>query len=782
MRYHTPILTTIIIAMTLLSCGRSISNMLEPGVSIDLATYRKKQISQVAYDLQIRIPESLDSAITGQVNIRFHQARAMYGVILDFQGEADLIHQVVVNGQANDYDFFNGHIIIASTTIHPGPNEIQISFTATDQALNRSEDFMYTLFVPDRASTAFPCFDQPDLKATFSLSLDIPSAWTAISNGPHLHTTKQGNRKMMHFAPDHPISTYLFAFAAGKFDTITETHHGMPMTLFHRETDQKKLAANTYRIFQQHAQSLAWLETYTAIPYPFSKFDMILIPGFQYSGMEHPGAIYYRDSRLLLDEQAPMAIQLAKANLIAHETAHMWFGNLVTMQWFDDVWLKEVFAGFMADKIVNPLFPDIDHELQFLLNHYPRALAIDRSKGTHPIKQELDNMKQAGTLYGAIIYNKAPVVFKELERIMGEDNFRAAVKEYLSAFYLDNADWDDLAAIFDKHSSENIMAWSQKWIYGTGMPDIYTQGMTAEYLRAASFIEAHEVFLHSDMLATTYFSQLLQHLSNEDNNQIARYLISNIQKVYEQFLSQEQRIAYGEEVETLLWDRLMDAEAQEKATYLEAYKEMAISTDAISRMRGLYQMAYDIPDLVITEDQRFGILVALSLRNIPEAEQWLDQMMSETTNPDRRRRMAYLKPVLLTDEAQHDAFFEGLKQPANRRPEPWALEGLRLLHHPLRQESGRQYVSESLQLLEEIQQTGDIFFPLRWLEAVLGGYGDKETALLVRTYLDEHPDLSVNLRLKVLQAADLLFRAAGKEGDGAIGRRGDVQHRQANKP
>lgn len=737
--------------------------MLESGVTAELAAHRKKQISQVAYDLHVRIPESLDSAITGTVNIRFHQARAMYGVILDFQGEAGMIHQVVVNGHTDDYDFFNGHIIISSRHINPGKNEIQISFTATDQALNRSEDFMYTLFVPDRASTAFPCFDQPDLKATFSLSLDIPSVWTALSNGPHVHTTTLGSRKTMRFAPDHPISTYLFAFAAGKFEAITETHHGMRMTLFHRETDQEKLAINTHRIFQQHAQSLIWLENYTGIAYPFNKFDMILIPGFQYSGMEHPGAIYYRDNRLLLDEQAPMTRQLAKANLIAHETAHMWFGNLVTMQWFDDVWLKEVFAGFMADKIVNPQFPDIDHDLQFLLTHYPRALTIDRSEGTHPIKQELDNMSQAGTLYGAIIYNKAPVVFQELERIMGEHNFRAAVREYLTTFYLDNADWDDLAAIFDAHSPENIMSWSQQWIYGTGMPGIYTHGMTAAYLRAASFIEAHEDFLHSDTPAPTYFTQMLQHLSDEYNSQIARYLISNIQSVYGQFLSHEQRLTHSKELEEVLWDRLVHAEAQEKATYLDAFTEMAISPEGIGRLRSLYLSASGIPDLAITEEQKFGLLVALSLRNIPEAETWLDRQMGETTNPDRLRRMAYLRPVLSADQAQRDAFFERLKDPANRRPEPWALEGLRLLHHPLRNEAGHRYVGESLLLLEEIQRTGDIFFPLRWLEAVLGGYGDKDTADLVRTYLDQHPDLPPSLRLKVLQAADLLFRAAERE-------------------
>lgn len=767
MRRYSALL--LICCMMATACGKSIRTMLEPGVSQELAAFRKKQISQVSYDLHFRIPASLDSAVTGHAVIRFLQARAMYGVILDFQGSADMIHEVVVNGHSDRYDFYNGHLVISSKHIIPSYNEIHISFTATDQALNRSEDFMYTLFVPDRASTAFPCFDQPDLKATFRLSLDIPGGWTALSNGPLEHQETVGNRSTMVFAADQPVSTYLFAFAAGRFDTITDDSHNRTMTLYHRETDIEKLAHNLPRIFRQHAEALAWLEDYTGIPYPFAKFDMILVPGFQYGGMEHPGAIYYRDIRLLLDQQAPITQQLAKANLIAHETAHMWFGDLVTMQWFDDVWLKEVFAGFMADKIVNPQYPEINHDLQFLLTHYPRALAVDRSRGTHPIKQELTNMNQAGALYGAIIYNKAPVVFQELERLMGEESFRKAVREYLSAYYLDNADWKDLAAIFDIHSPENIMEWSRKWIYGTGMPDIYRQGMTAEYLRAADYVEAHEAFLQSDMPAAAYFGQLLQQLSEEDNSQTARYLISNIQSVYWQFFSHKQRLAFAGALEELLYDRLENSEADEKATYLEAYTDMAISPEAIIKMQSLYLSTTDIPGLTITEAQKFGLLIALSLRNFPEAENWLGQLMSHTTNPDRYRRMDYLKPGLSGDRSQRDLFFSRLKEPAHRRPEPWALEGLRLLHHPLRNESGRHYISESLVLLEEIQRTGDIFFPLRWLDAVLGNYGDKATAGLVQEYLDQHPDLSPNLQLKVLQAADLLFRAAERGRDGGTG-------------
>ncbi len=150
--------------------------------------------------------------------------------------------------------------------------------------------------------------------------------------------------------------------------------------------------------------------------------------------MEHPGAILYRDSKLFLDESATQTEILERASLIAHETSHMWFGDLVTMRWFNDVWTKEVFANFIAAKIVNPSFPEINHQLRFFLAHYPGAYEIDRTAGTHPIRQTLENMNDAASLYGPIIYQKAPIVMRQLELLLGEDAMMAGLREYLRSF------------------------------------------------------------------------------------------------------------------------------------------------------------------------------------------------------------------------------------------------------------------------------------------------------------------------------------------------------------
>jgi aminopeptidase N len=844
------ILILILSASLLLPACRRTRSFYEPGVSLELAQYRSKHISEVHYDLWFNIPANQTEPVAGKAIIHFRQLKSLHGVNLDFQPGAEFIHEVLVNGQVSDYNFMNQHIIIPSDHIIPGKNKVEIAFTSSDQALNRSGDFMYTLFVPDRASTAFPCFDQPDLKATYNLSLEIPESWTALSNGPLIEEQTGEGRKTMQFSMQKPISTYLFAFAAGEFQSIEKSHNGKSITMLHRETDQKKLDLNADRIFRQHFESLAWLEDYTGIPYPYEKFDIAIIPGFQYSGMEHPGAIWYRDERLLLDESAPLMQQLRKASLIAHETAHMWFGNLVTMKWFDDVWLKEVFAGFMADKMIAPQFPEINHELQFTLTHYPRAYSIDRSGGTHPIRQELANMNMAGTLYGPIIYNKAPIIFRQLEDIMQADNFRTAVQEYLQKFSHANADWDDLATIFDRHSENNISLWSKAWVYGKGMPVIdyeveivqqtqvkslhikqmnqppmnpfpaqllsvgmiYLAGTMVqdlwlelpelliptpdgkrspllvilngggmgygyfapseqdkayiarsmgkipdENLRAAIFVNLYEDFLNDGQSRQQYAGLLLSALQHETNPQLINYLCGNLKTLSRNFLDPVKHAAIIADAEKLLWQKLYDATPESKQVFLDTWLALARSPESLQNMLGLYNKRIEIPDFSLSEANQTLIACEIALRS-KNGKEILENELQRIENHDRKRRLAFIKPALSDEQAERDIFFERLKKPENRNPEPWVLEALNYLHHPLREGASQKYVAGSLEMLGEIQITGDIFFPKNWLDATLGNYQNAEVAHIVNQYLESHPGLPENLRLKVLQSADLLFR------------------------
>ena len=422
------------------------------GVSEALAAERAAAIQDFRYDLRFVVPSERREPVLGRLAARL-SLKAPHRLVFDFAQPPERVRTVRVNGRDLSPEIVDGHIVVPAGATVAGDNEIEVEFIAGDEALNRSEEFLYTLFVPARAQLAFPCFDQPDLKARYTLGLEVPEGWQAVANGSERAAdaggTAPAGRHRFLFAETAPLPTYLFSFAAGKFSVESATRDGRLFRMFHRETDAAKVARNREAIFDLHARALAWLEDYTAIPYPFGKFDFVLIPSFQFGGMEHAGAILYNQSGLMLDESATQNQRLDRASVIAHETAHMWFGDLVTMKWFNDVWMKEVFANFMAAKIVNPSFPEVNHDLRFLLAHYPAAYQVDRTAGTNPIRQPLGNLNDAGQMYGPIIYQKAPIVMRQLELIVGEQAFRDGLREYLKRYSFGNATWLDLVRILD---------------------------------------------------------------------------------------------------------------------------------------------------------------------------------------------------------------------------------------------------------------------------------------------------------------------------------------------
>ncbi len=454
-------LTTLLLAMTSFGQTRSGSAekpTVESGVSKTLALHRKQTISRLAYAIQFNIPARKDQPIPASETISFDWKPDNQPVQLDFKEQRDHLQRILVNQVEIPVVFEKEHLLISPNQLKPGANQVAIQFTAGNLSLNRNDDYLYTLLVPDRARTVFPCFDQPDLKAAFQLTLTIPAHWRAMSNGAVQDSTRTGDRQTVRFRATEPISTYLFSFAAGRFDLVTQQRNGRTMHFLQRETDSTKIRLSMEPIFATHADALTFLADYTQIPYPFAKFDFVAIPDFQYGGMEHVGAIQYRASSLFLDNGATRDQKLSRASLIAHETAHMWFGDLVTMRWFDDVWMKEVFANFMADKITQVSMPDGNYDLEFLIAHFPAAYDVDRTEGPNPIGQPLANLQEAGTLYGGIIYHKAPIMMRQLERLMGKDALRNGLREYLKKYAYSNASWPDLIAILDTYTPADLTA------------------------------------------------------------------------------------------------------------------------------------------------------------------------------------------------------------------------------------------------------------------------------------------------------------------------------------
>ncbi len=480
----SPALVALGLALLTLGCGQEGGDfdIPEQGIPLALAEERARRIQDLRYELSFDIPNAVEERIDGRLTARFVLEDASAPLVFDFDPAAAdrpsgpaFVESVMVGGSEADFQLANGHIVIPGAELEPGENAVEIVFRAGDASLTRNPEFLYTLFVPALAHTVFPSFDQPDLKARYSLELTIPQGWQAVANGPETAREEIGNRVLIRYAQTEPIPTYLFAFAAGLFQIEEAERDGRTFRMFHRETDTAKLARNRDAVFDLHAAALEQLEDYTGIPYPFGKFDFALIPAFEFGGMEHPGAIFYRDSGILLEETATEQQRLSRASLISHETSHMWFGDLVTMQWFNDVWMKEVFANFMAAKIVNPSFPEVNHDLLFLTNNYPVAYGVDRTAGTHPIRQDLENLNEAGSLYGAIIYQKAPIVMRQLERVVGPDRFREGIRVYLERFQFSNATWLDLIEILDERTETDLVAWSRAWVEESGRPIIRTE-------------------------------------------------------------------------------------------------------------------------------------------------------------------------------------------------------------------------------------------------------------------------------------------------------------------
>lgn len=463
--------TTIIflLAATILCCCNNTHDeaFYEPGVSRELALHRKNIISGIEYKMYIDIPNDKSDPVEGYIDVNF-AINVPQEIILDFR-DAENVKDVWMNGNRTPFELRNEHIILPAAASKSGLNNIAISFIADDRPLNRNNDFLYTLLVPDRARTLFPCFDQPDMKATFNLTLEIPATWEAISNTTVREIIEYDRRKTVTFNPTEKLSTYLFSFVAGEFHREIYSKEGRTFSAYYRETDPQRIEQLPI-IFEQVAQSLAWLEEYTGIPYPFAKYDFIILPGFQFSGMEHTGATLYNDSQLFLGKHSTPDEELRRAQLIAHETAHMWFGDYVTMEWFDDVWTKEVFANYFAMRITKPMFPEINDSLNWLKNIVTPSLSEDRTEGGTAIRQPLDNMRNAGLIYNNIIYNKAPVMLEKLIEIMSEEPFREGIQEYLAKHAYSNASWQDLIDILVTKSDKDIAAFSDTWVNSNGMP------------------------------------------------------------------------------------------------------------------------------------------------------------------------------------------------------------------------------------------------------------------------------------------------------------------------
>ncbi|HEY6863455.1 MAG TPA: M1 family aminopeptidase [Burkholderiales bacterium] len=452
-----------------------------PGISRALAAWRAPRYRDVRYSLDLEVDRDA-ARLAGTVQIELTLASPPPDVVLDWRPAAGTrLEDLRVDGApAAAARVVRDHIVVPARLLHPGRNTVRARIEApiavAGGALTRYEDhedgsrYVYTLFVPADASTVFPCFDQPDLKGRFRLELAAPASWTVIGNGPARDVEDRGATKRWRFEETPPISTYLFAFAAGPF---VEAGNGTDLRtrLFVRRSRAERASREAGDVLEQNARALDWLAEYFDRPFPFAKYDLVLVPEFAYGGMEHAGAGFLREESVLFPSEPNENDRLRRAQLLFHEATHQWFGDLVTMKWFDDLWLKEGFANFMAAKATEALLPKDPAWTAF---HALKVTAYrtDVTRGTTPIFQPLANLAAAKSAYGTIVYGKAPAVLRQAEFYVGEAAFRAAVRAFVAAHAYGSADWSDLVHMLERASRKDLRAWAAAWVQRRGMPRV----------------------------------------------------------------------------------------------------------------------------------------------------------------------------------------------------------------------------------------------------------------------------------------------------------------------
>ena len=813
------ILLMIFLSMMVLSTH---AQMLSKGVSKELADHRKVNISNVVYDLTFNIPSNLSHKVTGTAIISF-DLKEQEDLILDFQGEFNGTAYVYYGKKNNKRRSFEAlykdeHIIIPMRQLQAGKNKIELNFTCQDKALNRNKDYVYTLFVPDLARSVFPCFDQPDLRAVFVTTLHTPSGWKTMTSDNSCQ-----------------LPTYLYSFVAGNFQEKTGTRNGRLMRALYRETDPAKVA-QLDKVFDETSQALKWMEGYTSIACPFKEYGMVILPNYQFGGMEHPGAIQLSDRRIFLEKNATQEEELYRTELIAHEIAHLWFGDLVSLKWFGDVWTKEVLANFMASKITRRQYKGIDHDLNFLKTFQNAAIAIDRTDGTHAIAQELNNLNHASLLYDNIIYDKAPVMMRMMEQVMGAPAMQNGLNRFLIDHQFDNASWDDLIKALDKTApSAGVKKFSDIWVKQKGMPNIhtsykdgqivvtqsdplhrgifwpqqfevkviydltesqtltvdmqkptmtfkvpgrpsyiipnsngkgygrftlddnYTRQMPKRLITTRNDLNRYALLqvIHDNYLmgkiSPSYFSELYRLMVKERNPQIMSTAIEHMFKILED-VNVDQRAA----LELCMMDLLNENRTNECHQYIIRKMSSCVSSpEVLDQIESIWR---NHNDPLLNEHDYMEMAYRLAIMHPQQWQEILSTQRARLTTDDLRNEFDYVSRACNPDGNQRLQLFNDLLRPENRQKEPWAIAMLRLLNSDVFEPQSNGYIESSLKSLEYIQQTSDIFFPSKWMKALMSGHKSREAAQAIDSFIKATPNYPSNLKNIVLEASWILMK------------------------
>ncbi|MET9497251.1 aminopeptidase N [Streptomyces sp. NPDC006552] len=466
------------------------------------AQQRAKLLTVDSYEIDLDLSGAQEGGTYRSVTtVRFESAEAGAETFIDLIAPA--VHEVVLNGRSLDAAAVFQDSRIALSGLEEGANELRVvaecAYTNTGEGLHRFVDpvdqqaYLYTQFeVPD-ARRVFASFEQPDLKATFRFTVKAPSGWTVISNSP----TPEPENDVWSFEPTPRISTYITALIAGPYHAVhsayenAETGQRVPLGIYCRPSLAEHLDADA--IFEVTRQGFAWFQEKFDYAYPFAKYDQLFVPEFNAGAMENAGAVTIRDQYVFRSKVTDAAYEVRAATVL-HELAHMWFGDLVTMEWWNDLWLNESFATY-AEAACQAYAPESKwpHSWTTFANSMKTwAYRQDQLPSTHPIMAEINDLDDVLVNFDGITYAKGASVLKQLVAYVGEDEFFQGVQAYFKRHAFGNTRLSDLLGALEETSGRDLKAWSKAWLETAGINVLRPEIETDEHGVITSFAVRQE--------------------------------------------------------------------------------------------------------------------------------------------------------------------------------------------------------------------------------------------------------------------------------------------------
>ncbi|MGB5345214.1 MAG: aminopeptidase N [Woeseia sp.] len=447
------------------------------------AEFRASQLQNVRYELNVELDPAL-AEFSGQNRLLFEFLDTSSDLCIDFANGT--VSSVIVNGTAAEFEYNGFFIRIPAAALKNGSNTVLVHFrhawSDTGAGLYRYDDpddgrtYLYSDFEPYDANLAFPLFDQPDIKARFSLTVTAPADWQVISTSRELSVTPAAaTLQTWEFAATLPIPSYVFSLHAGPYAVWQNENFRIPMRLFARQSLAELVAPDAARWFEISEAGLDFFEAYYGVEYPYGKYDHLLVPDFNSDAMENAAAVTYTERTHIQRDGWSYKETKWHIEVILHEMAHQWFGDLVTMKWWNGLWLNETFAEFMGYHAAAAEFGIDDAWVSFYLDRKYVAYWTDQRSTTHPVETPVADTDSVGANFDMISYAKGAAVLRQIEYRLGADTFRRGINIYLKRHATGNTELADFVAALAEASGTDLDAWAQEWLFTAGANTLEAQ-------------------------------------------------------------------------------------------------------------------------------------------------------------------------------------------------------------------------------------------------------------------------------------------------------------------